>query len=126
MAMSKEDFIKEIEEMKVVELYDLVEAIKERFNVTAAVPMAAAAAPAAVAADAAEEKTDFTVVLASFDESKKINVIKEVKNLTGLSLKEAKDAVEAGGSTIKEGVNKEEAEAIKKTLEEAGGKVEVK
>ena len=126
MAMNKEDFLKEIEEMKVIELYELVEAIKERFNVTAAVAVAAAAAPAGGDASAEEEKTEFTVVLVSFDDSKKINVIKEVKSLTGLSLKEAKDAVEAGGSTIKEGVNKEEAEAIKKQLETAGGKVEVK
>ncbi len=126
MAMNKEDFLKEIEEMKVIELYELVEAIKERFNVTAAVAVAAAAAPAGGDASAEEEKTEFTVVLVSFDDSKKINVIKEVKSITGLSLKEAKDAVEAGGSTIKEGVNKEEAEAIKKQLETAGGKVEVK
>lgn len=127
MAMSKEDFLKEIEEMKVIELYDLVEAIKERFNVVAAMPVAAvASAPAGSADDAGEEKTDFTVVLASFDESKKINVIKELKAITGLSLKEAKEAVEAGGATVKEGVNKEEAEALKKQLEDAGGKVEVK
>lgn len=127
MAMSKEDFLKEIEEMKVVELYDLVEAIKERFNVVAAAPVAAAAAPASGGGEAAaDEKTEFTVVLVSFDDTKKINVIKEVKAITGLSLKEAKDAVEAGGSTIKEGVNKEEADAMKKQLEAAGGKVELK
>lgn len=126
MAISKEEFLKAIEEMKVIELYELVEAIKERFNVTAAVPVAAPAAPAAGAADAAEEKTSFTVVLTSFDAAQKINLIKEVRAVTGLALKEAKDAVEKGGETIKADVSKEEAETIKKQLEGAGGKVEIK
>lgn len=125
MPMSKEDFLKEIEEMKVIELYELVEAIKERFNVTAAAPVAVAAAPAAGGDASEEEKSDFTVILAGFDADKKIGVIKAVKAITDGSLSEAKAMVEAGG-TIKEGVGKEEAATIKKQLEEAGGKVELK
>lgn len=126
MAMSKEDFLKEIEEMKVVELYELVEAIKERFNVTAAVPVAAMSAGGGAGESVEEAKTEFDVVLISFDAAQKINLIKEVRVITGLALKEAKDAVEKGGETIKASVTKEEAETIKKQLEAAGGKVEVK
>ena len=114
--------------MKVIELHELVEAIKEEFNVTAAMPVAAvAAAPAAGgAAPAEEEKTEFDIILTGFEADKKIALIKEVRAVSGLGLKEAKDAVEKGGETIKSGVSKDEAAAIKKQLEAAGGKVEVK
>ena len=128
MALSKEEILQAIEEMKVIELHELVEAIKEKFNVTAAMPVAAvAAAPAAGgAAPAEEEKTEFDIILTGFEADKKIALIKEVRAVSGLGLKEAKDAVEKGGETIKSGVSKEEAAAIKKQLEAAGGKVEVK
>lgn len=129
MALSKEEILQAIEEMKVIELHELVEAIKEKFNVTAAMPVAAvAAAPAAGGASAAadEEKSDFDVILTGFDAAQKIALIKEVRAVSGLGLKEAKDAVEKGGETIKSGVSKDEAAAIKKQLEAAGGKVEIK
>lgn len=129
MALSKEEILQAIEEMKVIELHDLVEAIKEKFNVTAAMPVAAvAAAPAAggAAPAADEEKSDFDVILTGFDAAQKIALIKEVRAVSGLGLKEAKDAVEKGGETIKSGVSKDEAAAIKKQLEAAGGKVEIK
>lgn len=128
MALSKEEILQAIEEMKVIELHELVEAIKEKFNVTAAMPVAAvAAAPAAGGAAAAdEEKSDFDVILTGFDAAQKIALIKEVRAVSGLGLKEAKDAVEKGGETIKSGVSKDEAAAIKKQLEAAGGKVEIK
>ena len=128
MALSKEEILQAIEEMKVIELHELVEAIKEKFNVTAAMPVAAvAAAPAGgAAAPAEEEKNEFDIILTGFEADKKIALIKEVRAVSGLGLKEAKDAVEKGGETIKSGVSKEEAAAIKKQLEAAGGKVEVK
>lgn len=129
MALSKEEILEAIEEMKVIELHELVEAIKEKFNVTAAMPVAAvAAAPAAggAAPAADEEKSDFDVILTGFDAAQKIALIKEVRAVSGLGLKEAKDAVEKGGETIKSGVSKDEAAAIKKQLEAAGGKVEIK
>lgn len=128
MALSKEEILQAIEEMKVIELHELVEAIKEKFNVTAAMPVAVAAAPAAggAAAAADEEKSDFDVILTGFDAAQKIALIKEVRAVSGLGLKEAKDAVEKGGETIKSGVSKDEAAAIKKQLEAAGGKVEIK
>ena len=128
MALSKEEILQAIEDMKVIELHELVEAIKEKFNVTAAMPVAAvAAAPAAGgAAPAEEEKNEFDIILTGFDAAQKIALIKEVRAVSGLGLKEAKDAVEKGGETIKSGVSKEEAAAIKKQLEAAGGKVEVK
>ena len=129
MALSKEEILQAIEEMKVIELHELVEAIKEKFNVTAAMPVAAvAAAPAAggAAAAADEEKSDFDVILTVVDAAQKIALIKEVRAVSGLGLKEAKDAVEKGGETIKSGVSKDEAAAIKKQLEAAGGKVEIK
>ena len=129
MALSKEEILQAIEEMKVIELHELVEAIKEKFNVTAAMPVAAvAAAPAAggAAAAADEEKSDFDVILTGFDAAQKIALIKEVRAVSGLGLKEAKDAVEKGGETIKSGVSKDEATAIKQQLEAAGGKVEIK
>ena len=125
MALSKEEILQAIEEMKVIELHELVEAIKEKFNVTAAMPVAAvAAAPAAAPVE--EEKTEFDVILTGFDAAQKITLIKEVRAVSGLGLKEAKEAVEKGGETIKSGVSKDEAAAIKKQLEAAGGKVEVK
>lgn len=132
MALSKEEILQAIEEMKVIELHELVEAIKEKFNVTAAMPVAVAAAggaaPAAggAAPAADEEKSDFDVILTGFDAAQKIALIKEVRAVSGLGLKEAKDAVEKGGETIKSGVSKDEAAAIKKQLEAAGGKVEIK
>lgn len=130
MALSKEEILQAIEEMKVIELHELVEAIKEKFNVTAAMPVAAVAAPAAGGAHAGgaaeEEKNEFDIILTGFDAAQKIALIKEVRAVSGLGLKEAKDAVEKGGETIKSGVSKDEAAAIKKQLEAAGGKVEVK
>lgn len=130
MALSKEEILQAIEEMKVIELHELVEAIKEKFNVTAAMPVAAVAAPAAGATAsggaAEEEKNEFDIILTGFDAAQKIALIKEVRAISGLGLKEAKDAVEKGGETIKSGVSKDEAAAIKKQLEAAGGKVEVK
>lgn len=128
MALSKEEILQAIEEMKVIELHELVEAIKEKFNVTAAMPVAAVAAPAAggAVAPAEEEKNEFDIILTGFDAAQKIALIKEVRAVSGLGLKEAKDAVEKGGETIKSGVSKDEAAAIKKQLEAAGGKVEVK
>jgi large subunit ribosomal protein L7/L12 len=126
MAMSTEDFVKSIEEMSVLDLNTLVKALEERFGVSAAaaaMPMAAAG-PAAAAAPA-EEQTEFTVVLQEIGD-KKINVIKAVREVTSLGLKEAKDLVEGAPGTVKEGVSKDEAAKIKKVFEEAGAKVVVK
>ncbi|MBN2190848.1 MAG: 50S ribosomal protein L7/L12 [Candidatus Aureabacteria bacterium] len=122
-----EEIIKSIEKMTVLELSELVKALEEKFGVSAAAPVAAVAAPAAggAAASAAEEKTEFTVVLASAGD-KKINVIKEIRAVTNLGLKEAKDLVDGAPKTVKENVAKEEAEEIKKKLEAAGAKVELK
>lgn len=114
-------FIEDIKALSVLELAELVEAIQEEFGVTAAV----AAAPAAGAAAAAEEKTEFDVVLASFGD-KKMGVIKAVKDVLGLGLKEAKEAVEGAPKTLKEGVSKAEAEELKAKLEEAGATIEIK
>ena len=127
MAVSTEDFVKQIETMSVLDLANLVKALEDRFGVSAAAAAApvAAAGPAAAAAAPAEEKTEFTVVLESAGE-KKINVIKAVREVTSLGLKEAKDLVEGAPQTIKEGVSKDEAEKIKKAFEEAGAKVSVK
>ncbi|MFZ2492182.1 MAG: 50S ribosomal protein L7/L12 [Thermoanaerobaculia bacterium] len=125
MAISTEDFVKQIESMSVLDLANLVKALEERFGVSAAAaaPMAMAAGPAAAAAPV-EEQTEFTVILAEAGE-KKINVIKAVREVTSLGLKEAKDLVEGAPQTIKEGVSKDEAEKIKKVFEEAGAKVKV-
>ena len=121
-----EKFISYIENMTVLDLSKLVKALEERLGVSAAAPVAVAAAPAAAAAAApAEEKTEFSVVLAAFGENK-IAVIKEVRAITGLGLKEAKELVEGAPKPVKEGVNKDEAEKIKKQLEGAGAKVELK
>ena len=117
-----------IEGLSVLELADLVKALEEKFGVSAAaaVPMAGVAMPGAAAGGAAaEEKTSFTVVLASSGD-KKINVIKEIRTVTNLGLKEAKDLVEGAPKTVKEGATKEEADKIKKVLEEQGAKVEIK
>ena len=122
-----EEFVSYIENMTVLELSKLVKTLEERLGVSAAAPVAvAAAAPAAAAAAPAEEKTEFDVVLASFDDSKKIAVIKEIRAITGLGLKEAKDLVEGAPKTVKEAVAKDEADKIKAQLEGAGAKVEVK
>jgi len=125
-ALTKEQILDAIASMTVLEVSELVKAMEEKFGVTAAAPVAMAAGPAAAAAGpAAEEKTEFTVVLKSYDEAKKIPVIKEVRTITGLGLKEAKDLVEAGGKTLKENISKEEAAKIKQQLEAAGAVVEV-
>jgi large subunit ribosomal protein L7/L12 len=125
--LSQEEFIKAIETMTVLELSELVKGLETRFGVTAAAPVAVAAAPAGGgAAAAAEEKTSFDVILASFAADKKIQVIKVVRELTSLGLKEAKDLVEGAPKPVKTGVTKEEAETMKKKLEENGAKVEVK
>lgn len=125
--LSQEEFIKAIEHMSVLELSELVKGLETRFGVTAAAPAAVAAGPAAGAPAApAEEKTAFDVILASAAAEKKIQVIKVVRELTSLGLKEAKDLVEGAPKPLKTGVTKEEAETIKKKLEESGAKVEVK
>ena len=123
--MNKEELISAIESMTVLELADLVKALEEKFGVSAAAPVAVAAGPAAGAAAAAEEKTEFDVVLTDVG-AEKIKVIKVVRELTGLGLKEAKEAVESAPKAIKEGVSKEDAEKIKKQFEEVGAKVEIK
>ena len=121
-----EEVVSYIENLTVLELSKLVKTLEERLGVSAAAPVAvAAAAPAAAAAAPAEEKTEFDVILASFGDNK-IGVIKEVRAITGLGLKEAKDLVEGAPKAIKEGASKEEAEKIKEQLEKAGAKVEVK
>ena len=126
MAVSKEDILETISNMTVVEVVDLIEAMEEKFGVSAAAPVAAAAAPAAGGeAAAAEEKDEFDVVLTGFGD-KKVQVIKAIRGVTGLGLKEAKDLVEGAPSPVKEGASKDEAEDIKKKLEEAGATVEVK
>ena len=125
-ALTKEQVLDAVASMTVLEVSELVKAMEEKFGVTAAAPVAmAAAAPAAAAAAPVEEKTEFTVVLKSFDEAKKIPVIKEVRAITGLGLKEAKDLVEAGNKTLKENIAKEEAAKIKTQLEAAGAVVEI-
>ena len=127
MAMTAENFVKEIEGMTVLELNGLVKALEEKFGVSAsAMAMPAAGGGVAVAAaPAEEEKTEFTVVLTAVGD-KKIEVIKEVRALTGLGLKEAKDLVEGAPKTVKEGVSKDDAAKMKATLEKVGAKVELK
>ena len=125
---TQEEILEAIKEMSVVDLADLVKELEDAFGVSAAAPVAVAAAPAAAGdgagAAAEEEKTDFNVVLKDIGD-KKINVIKAVRSVTSLGLKEAKDAVEAAPSNIKDGVSKEEAEEAQKALEEAGATVEI-
>jgi large subunit ribosomal protein L7/L12 len=126
MAVSKEDILGAIADMSVMDLVELIEAMEEKFGVTAAA--AVAAAPAAAGGDAgaaAEEQTEFDVVLTGFGD-KKVGVIKAVREVTGLGLKEAKELVESAPAPVKEGASKDEAEEIKKKIEEAGGTAELK
>ena len=124
MAMAKEDILNAVAELSVLELVELIEAFEEKFNVSAAA-VAVAAAPGAAGGDAAEEKTDFDVILTGFGD-KKVGVIKTVREVTGLGLKEAKELVEGAPAPVKEGAGKDEAEEIKKKIEEAGGTAELK
>ncbi|MBT8097189.1 MAG: 50S ribosomal protein L7/L12 [Woeseia sp.] len=125
MAMSNADLLKELSAKPIMEVVELVKMLEDEWGVSAAAPVAVAAAGPAGEAAAAEEKTEFDVVLASFG-SNKVAVIKAVRSITGLGLKEAKDAVEGAPSTIKEGASKDDAETFKKQLEEAGATVELK
>ena len=125
MAMSNEDLLKELSAKPIMEVVELVKMLEEEWGVSAAAPVAVAAGPAADAGEAAVEKDEFDVVMTSFG-ANKVAVIKAVRAITGLGLKEAKDAVEGAPSTIKEGVAKDEAEDVKKQLEEAGASVELK
>ena len=127
MALSNQEILDAIAEKSVMDIVELVKMMEEKFGVTAAVAAApAAAAGGGAAAPAAVEKTEFTVVLAGIDAAKKVNVIKVVREITGLGLKEAKDLVEGAPQTVKDGVAKADAEAMKKKLEEGGAKVELK
>lgn len=123
---TKEEILDAIAGMSVMDVVELVKMMEDKFGVSAAAPVAVAAGAAAGPAAAAEEQTEFTVVLAGIDAAKKVNVIKVVREITGLGLKEAKDLVEGAPQTVKEGVDKKTADDIKKKLEEGGGKVELK
>ena len=124
--MSVESILESIEKLTLIEAAELVKAMEEKFGVSAAAPVAVAAAPAAAAADAgAAEASEVTVILAAAG-ANKINVLKEVRTITGLGLKEAKDLVDGAPKPVKENIKREEAEAIKKTLEELGATVEIK
>jgi large subunit ribosomal protein L7/L12 len=127
MAVSKDEILEAISNMSIMQIVELISDMENKFGVTAAAPVAVAAVagPAAAAAPA-EEKTEFTVILKEYPADKKVGVIKVVRELTGLGLKEAKDLVEAVPGTVKDGVNKADSEAMKKKLEEAGAKVEIK
>ena len=125
MAATKEDVVSFIDNMTVMEMSEFVKELEDKYGVTAAAPAVAIAAPAAGGEATAEEKTEFDVILTAIGD-KKIQVIKEVRTITGLGLKDAKDLVEAAPKAIKEGVKKEEAEEIQKKIEEVGGTVEVK
>ena len=127
MAVSKEELIDALSNLKVMEVVDLIKALEDKWGVSAAAPVAVAAAPAAggAAAPAAEEKTEFNVTMTSFG-ANKVGVIKVIREITGLGLKEAKDLVEGVPSSVKEGVSKADADAIKKKLEEAGAAAEIK
>ena len=125
MSVAQAEILDKIASMTVLELSELIKALEDKFGVSAAAAAAVAAPAAAAAAPVAEEQTEFTVVLASFGENK-VNVIKAVRELTGLGLKEAKDLVDGAPKPVKEAVSKADAEAAKKKLEEAGAKVEVK
>ena len=128
MAVSKEDILETLSNMSVMEVVDLIAAMEEKFGVSAAAAVAAAPAAAAggdAGGDAAAEKDEFDVILTGFGD-KKVGVIKAVRGITGLGLKEAKDMVEGAPTPVKEGVSKDEAEEMKKQLEEAGGSVELK
>ncbi len=124
--LKKDEILEAIANMTVLEVSELVKAMEDKFGVSAAAPVAVAAAPADGGdGAAAEEQTEFTVVLKSFADGKKIPVIKEVRAITSLGLKEAKELVEAGGKAVKEAISKEEAQKIKEQLETAGATVEV-
>ena len=126
MAVSKEELVDALSNLKVMEVVDLIKNLEEKWGVSAAAPVAiAAAGPAAAAAPAAEEKTEFTVNMTSFG-ANKVGVIKVIREITGLGLKEAKDLVEGVPSVVKEGVSKADADGIKKKLEEAGAAAEIK
>ncbi|MAF84417.1 MAG: 50S ribosomal protein L7/L12 [Gammaproteobacteria bacterium] len=124
MSLSNEDLLKELSAKPIMEVVELVKMLEEEWGVSAAAPVAVAAGPAADAA-AVEEQTEFDVVMTSFG-SNKVSVIKAVRTITGLGLKEAKDTVESAPASIKEGISKDEAEDVKKQLEEAGASVEIK
>jgi large subunit ribosomal protein L7/L12 len=126
MAASKEQILEAISNMTLMEVVDLVKMMEDKFGVTAAAPVAAAAAGAGAAAPAAEEQTEFTVTLKAYPAEKKVTVIKVIREITGLGLKEAKDLVEGAPSTVKEGASKADAEKFKKQLEDVGAQVEVK
>ena len=126
MAVSKDEILDAIAKMSLMDVVELISDMEKKFGVTAAAPVAVAAGPAAAAAAPVEEKTEFTVVLKEYPADKKVTVIKVVRELTGLGLKEAKDLVEAVPGTVKDGVNKADSETMKKKLEEAGAKVEIK
>jgi large subunit ribosomal protein L7/L12 len=127
MAVSKDEILDAISQLTLLEVVELISDFEKKFGVTAAAPVAAAAAPAAGAAAApVEEKTEFTVTLKEYPADKKVTVIKVIREITGLGLKEAKDLVEGVPSTVKEGVNKADSEGFKKKLEDVGAKVEVK
>lgn len=125
MAVSKEDILETISNMSVMDVVDLIEAMEEKFGVSAAAPVAVAAGPAVGEADVVEEQTEFDVFMSSFG-AQKVPVIKVVREITGLGLKEAKDLVESAPANIKEAVAKDEAEEVAKKLEEVGASVEVK
>ena len=125
MAVSKDDILEAIADMSVMDVVELIEAMEEKFGVSAAAAVAVAAGPAAGGGEAAAEKDEFDVVMTSFGDNK-VGVIKAVRGITGLGLKEAKEMVEGAPSTIKEGASKDEAEDLKKQLEEAGAQVELK
>ena len=125
MAATKEDVVSFIDNMTVLEMSEFVKELEDKYGVTAAAPAVAMAAPAAGGEAAAEEKPEFDVILTAIGD-KKIQVIKEVRTITGLGLKDAKDLVEGAPKVIKEGVKKEEAEEIQKKIEDVGGTVEVK
>jgi large subunit ribosomal protein L7/L12 len=130
MAVTKDEILDAISKMSVMEVVELISELEQKFGVTAAAPVAVAAAPGAAAAGAAaapvEEKTEFTVTLKEYPADKKVSVIKVIRELTGLGLKEAKDLVEGVPSTVKEAVSKADSETMKKKLEDAGAKVEIK
>jgi large subunit ribosomal protein L7/L12 len=128
MAVSKDEILDAISQMTLMEVVELISDMEKKFGVTAAAPVAAAAGPAggAAAAAPAEEKTEFTAILKEYPADKKVTVIKVIREITGLGLKEAKDLVEGVPSTVKEAVSKADSDAIKKKLEDAGAKVEIK
>jgi large subunit ribosomal protein L7/L12 len=131
MAVTKDEILDAISKMTVMEVVELISDMEKKFGVSAAAPVAVAAVPGAAAAGGAaaapaEEKTEFTVVLKEYPADKKVTVIKVIREITGLGLKEAKDLVEGVPSTVKEGVSKADSDAMKKKLEEAGAKVEIK